>query len=303
MTTVNRSACDWRGEPLESRAMKRLYLLITVVLVSVQAGAQPRTRAESSDFEATSRYADVMDFIGELQRTSSNVRLESLGTSTEGFDIPMLVLGAPVRASPADLNFDDRAVVYIQANIHAGEVEGKEAVLMLARDILSGQTRNYLDELVILLVPIFNVDGNEKISTDNRTNQHGPAQGVGIRYNGQNLDLNRDGMKLETPEVRGLIARALVRWDPILFLDAHTHNGSYHQEPVTWTWGLNPNGDRTIIDFMAYEMWPAVERAMRETHETDTVPHGDFMDPREPEKGWVPLPAQPSLSLQLRWTA
>ncbi len=252
----------------------------------------PLTVAETSGFKATSRYADVMGFIRELQRLSPMVRVETLCTSPEGRDVPLIVIGKPVPASPADLRFDSRAVVYFQANIHAGEVEGKEAALMLARDILQGRTPEYLDKLVILIAPIFNADGNEKISTENRRNQRGPEQGVGVRHNGQNLDLNRDGAKMESPEVQGLVRNVLQRWDPVFFLDSHTHNGSYHEEPVTWTWGLNPNGDSAILRYMSDRLLPAITKQMKERYGTLTLPHGDFMDVREPEKGWVPLEAQ-----------
>ncbi len=260
---------------------------------SLMAQRGPLTVAEASGFTATSRHADILTFVRELQRESPLIRIETLGTSTEGRQIPLLVIGDPVPTSPADLKYDDRAVVYFQANIHAGEVEGKEAAQMLARDILHGATAAYLDRLVILIAPIFNPDGNEKISRQNRRNQHGPEQGVGIRYNGQNLDLNRDGVKLETPEVRGLVQNVLLRWDPVFFLDSHTHNGSYHQEPVTWTWGLNPNGDSAILAYMESTLLPAVTKRMREVYNTLTLPHGDFMDVRQPERGWVPLGPQP----------
>ncbi|MFQ6046088.1 MAG: M14 family metallopeptidase [Gemmatimonadales bacterium] len=274
----------------------KLALAITMLLGAwhpLEAQLSPLTTAEASGFKATSRYADVIEFVNELQRHSPLIRVESMGTTTEGRDIPLVVIGDPLPASPAELRYDQRAVVYFQANIHAGEVEGKEAAQMLTRDLVEGRTANYLDRLVILIAPIFNPDGNEKISTRNRTNQHGPEQGVGVRYNGQNLDLNRDGMKLETPEVRGLVQNVLLRWDPVFFLDSHTHNGSYHQEPVTWTWGLNPNGDPAIPTFMSDVLLPFVEERMREKYNTLTVPHGDFMSVREPEQGWVPLPPQP----------
>lgn len=264
-------------------------LAVAVAPVSV-AQTGPLTTAERSGFTATSRHADVMAFIGELQRLSTRVRVEQMATSPEGRAIPLLVIGDPPPASPAALR--DRAVVYIQANIHGGEVEGKEAAQMLARDLVLGTAPPYLDRLVILIAPVFNPDGNERISTANRTNQVGPADGVGERYNGQNLDLNRDGMKLETPEVRGLV-RVLNRWDPVFFLDSHTHNGSYHQEPVTWVWGLNPNGDAGILSFMEDRMLPEVERRMRATYGTLTIPHGDFVDPADPARGWVPLGPEP----------
>ena len=281
--------------PQVSIAISRPLLLGTLASVIAPASlAQtgPLTTAERSAFTATSRHADVMAFIAELQRLSTKVRVELMATSPEGRAIPLLVIGDPAPASPAALRGDDRAVVYLQANIHGGEVEGKEAAQMLARDLLLGGTPTYLDRLVILIAPNFNPDGNERISAANRTNQVGPGGGVGERYNGQNLDLNRDGMKLETPEVRGLV-RVLNRWDPVFFLDSHTHNGSYHQEPVTWVWGLNPNGDAGILSFMEDVMLPEVERRMRETYGTLTIPHGDFVDPADPARGWVPLGPEP----------
>jgi murein tripeptide amidase MpaA len=279
------------------RAVSFSRTAVIGALAAVQpygAAAQtgPLTTAERSGFTATSRHADVMAFIAELQRLSPHVRVEPMATTAEGRVIPLLVIGDPVPASPAALRHDARAVVYLQANIHGGEVEGKEAAQMLARDLVLGGTPAYLDRLVILIAPIFNADGNERISAANRTNQVGPSQGVGERYNGQNLDLNRDGMKLETPEVRGLV-RVLNRWDPVFFLDSHTHNGSYHQEPVTWVWGLNPNGDPEILSFMESVMLPEVERRMRETYGTLTIPHGDFVEPTEPARGWVPLGPEP----------
>jgi hypothetical protein len=278
-------------------SMRKISYVVAGILFTLcpQLFAQqgPLTVAESSGFTATSRHTDVTSFVRELQRMSSLVRVETIGTTAEGRQIPMLVIGDPVPASPADLKYDDRAVVYIQANIHAGEVEGKEATLMLARDILNGTAPSYLDELVILIVPNFNPDGNEKISTENRQNQHGPEQGVGIRYNGQNLDLNRDGIKLETPEAQGLVQNVFLHWDPVFFLDSHTHNGSYHEEPVTWTWGLNPNGDAGIMNYMETTLLQYVTERMRDTYGVLTIPHGDFMNVREPASGWVPLGPQP----------
>lgn len=253
----------------------------------------PLTKAEATEFKATSLYADVMDFIQKLQRMSLHLRVETLGISTEGRKIPLLIVGNPVPSSPQDLAYDDRMVVYIQANIHAGEVEGKEAALMLARDLALSDNPSYLDEIILLIAPIFNPDGNEKISPDNRRNQAGPEQGVGVRTNGQNLDLNRDGMKLESPEVLGLVQNVMHRWDPAVLLDSHTHNGSYHEEVVTWVWSLNPNGDASLIRYMSDIVRPEINRILEEKYDTLCIPHGDFMDFRDPEKGWRPLGPQP----------
>jgi len=279
--------------------MKKLYLCVLVLgfisplFVSGSAQEKPLTTAEASEFKATSRYADVMNFIRELQQRSRRLRVETMAVSAEGRCIPLIVIGDPVPSSPRDLLYDDRVVIYIQANIHAGEVEGKEAALMLARDLCLKPDPEYLDRLVVLISPIFNPDGNEKISPDNRGRQVGPQEGVGVRTNGLDLDLNRDGMKLETPEVSGLVRNVMRRWDPAGLLDSHTHNGSYHEEVVTFVWSLNPNGDTELIRYMSDRLRPGINRILKEKYDTLCIPHGDFMSISEPEKGWRPLGPQP----------
>jgi hypothetical protein len=270
-----------------------IVLLLVVANMLPAQQDKPVTRAEASDYKATSLHSDVLDFIQTLQKHSLRLRVENLGVSAEGRKIPLLVIGNPVPSSPRDLAYDDRLVVYIQAGIHAGEVEGKEAALMLARDLALDESALYLSDIVLLVAPIFNPDGNERISTDNRRNQIGPEQGVGVRPNGLNMDLNRDGMKLESPEVLGLVQNVMLRWDPAVLLDSHTHNGSYHEEFVTWVWALNPNGDTSLIRYMSDFVRPEINRILLEKYDTLCIPHGDFMSIREPEKGWRPLGPQP----------
>lgn len=258
-----------------------------------QSQKTPVTRAEAGGFTATSRHADVMAFIRDLQRLSPKIRVETLAISTEGRQIPLIVVGDPVPASPMDLNYDDKLVVYFQANIHAGEVEGKEAALMLARDLALGEASRYLDRLVVLIAPNFNPDGNERISPENRRNQAGPVEGVGIRANAQNLDLNRDGLKLESPEVRGLVRNVMRRWDPAVLLDSHTHNGSFHRHVVTYVGSLNPNGDPSLLSYMNDVFTPGVNAILKKKSGLIGIPHGDFMSIQEPEKGWRPLGPEP----------
>jgi dipeptidyl-peptidase-4 len=246
----------------------------------------PVTTAESTDYTATSTYADVLAFIRDLQKLSPLVRVETICTSTEGRAVPLLVIGKPVPRDPLALRYDKRVVVYFQANIHAGEVEGKEATLMLARDIVLDPKLPYLDKVVLLVAPIFNADGNDKMSPDNRRGQVGPEKGSGVRHNGQNLDINRDAMKLESPEMRGLVRNVLLRWDPLLLVDCHTTDGSYHEEPVTYSWPLCPNGDPDLILYARDTMLPAVDAALEKKYGTLSVPYGDPMDFRDMEKGW-----------------
>jgi len=282
-----------KGEKFCFLCFSLVFLLLLAGISYLPAQQKPLTVAESSQFKATSRYADVINFIQNLEQQSNRLRVEKLCLSSEGRYVPLLIIGDPPPSSPLDLKGDDRAVIYIEANIHAGEVEAKEASLMLARDIVLAKRLPYLDKLVILMAPIFNADGNEKISPENRRNQHGPEEGVGVRYNGQYLDLNRDAMKLETPEVRGLVQNVLCRWDPVLFFDGHTHNGSYHREPVTYVWGLNPNGDSSIIAYLRDEMMSAISHILKKKYKILSIPHGDFMDVKNPDKGWQTLGPQP----------
>lgn len=262
-----------------------ICLLTHIFCLSVQA-QHPLTAAEKSNFTRTSLYSEVIDFITALQHQSSLIKVENLALSTEGRPIPLMILGKPAPSSPLALRGDSRKVVYIQANIHAGEVEGKEASLMLARDILSGDKAYLLEDLIILIAPIYNADGNDKIRPENRINQLGPEKGVGIRYNGQNLDLNRDAIKLESPENKGLIANVLMRWDPMLLVDCHTTNGSYHKEPVTYSWPLNPNGDTKALEYVRNELLPAVQTRLKEKYGYLSIPYGNFSDYKNLEKGW-----------------
>src|SRR5436190_13240422 len=121
-------------------------VILSALFMSCAAGAAelPRTKAETSGYTATSTHAEVMAFVHALQSESRRLRVETLATSTEGREVPLLVIGDPVPASPAALARDPRAVVYFQANIHAGEVEGKEAALMVARELTTGDAAKYL---------------------------------------------------------------------------------------------------------------------------------------------------------------
>ncbi|HEX2967749.1 MAG TPA: M14 family metallopeptidase [Bacteroidales bacterium] len=270
--------------------MKRfLFTLLTTAVFSIQASLQSSflTKAESSDFKSTSTYGDVMSFIESLKKSSPFIRVETIATSVEGRQIPLAVIGNPLPASISDVVKDKRTVVYIQANIHAGEVEGKEATLMYARDLLKDRNPAVLKNTVILICPIINPDGNEKFSVNNRTDQNGPVNGVGVRYNGQFLDINRDGMKAESPEMQGLLKNVFNKWDPAVFMDCHTTNGSYHIEPTTFTWAVNPNGNNKLTAYMRDKMMPEVHNTLLNKYKTENCFYGEFIDMLEPEKGWI----------------
>jgi hypothetical protein len=276
--------------------MKNILFLTLILFFGINfldAQNNLLTVAEKSGFESTSNYVDVQSFITELTKISKNIKVESIVKTTEGRDVPLLIIANPLPKSPTDLINDKRIVVYIQANIHAGEVEGKEASMMLARDLVNGLNAEILQNVVVLICPNFNPDGNEAISTQNRTHQNGPKNGVGLRYNGQMLDLNRDAIKLESPEMTGLLRNVILKWDPAILVDCHTTNGSYHEEPVTFTWMMNPAGSQELISFMRDKMMPQVSSVLTEKYNVLNCFYGEFTDLKNPEEGWISYASEP----------
>ena len=173
------------------------------------------TVAEASGYRRTSLHAEVEAFIGALARRTDRMRMESMGSSGEGRDIPVLILSDDRLFTPAEAHAaadaEGRPVVMIVCNIHAGEVEGKEAAQMLARDMTTGDLGRLLKGATVVLVPNYNPDGNDRIDPKNREidrsrvhGQDGPATGVGTRYTGEGFNLNRDYMKFDAVESRHL---------------------------------------------------------------------------------------------------
>jgi hypothetical protein len=247
------------------------------------------TVAEKSGFRATSRHAEVVAFCESLAKRSPVVRLAELGTSAEGRTLPLVILADPPVATPEEASRSKKLVLFVMANIHAGEVDGKEGVLMLARDLALATDRPLLKDLVLVIAPIFNADGNERIDRTNRTRQAGPAEGVGVRANAQGFDLNRDFVKLESPEVRALV-RFLNRWDPAIVVDCHTTNGSYHRYTITYEGGRCPAGDGRVIAFVRDEMLPEVGRRLEKQTGYRSYFYGNFSPDRT---RWETVPPTP----------
>jgi len=244
--------------------------------------AEPVTVVEATGYGRTSLYQEVVDFLYQVQRTSEPVAITQLAVSAEGRMVPLVILSKERVRTPAELRATGKPAVLVMANIHAGEVEGKEACQILIREVASGRLASLLDNQVILLIPIFNTDGNDKLGH----NRHDKAPDLaGVRYNGQSLDLNRDYTKLESPEVRGLV-QLFSTWDPALFIDMHTTNGSYHREPVTYTTCANANAPQALTDYMWRKLFPAAAARLKESG-FDSVPYGEFVDGAHPEKGWI----------------
>jgi hypothetical protein len=258
-------------------------LALVLLLASPALAVEPVTVVEATDYARTSLYREVIEFVQKVASTSELVAVTELATTTEGRSLPLVILSRERVRTPAELRATGKPAVLIMANIHAGEVEGKEACQMLIREVGSGRLAHLLDHQVVLVIPIFNADGNDKLG--HNRHDKGPEQ-AGVRHNGQLLDLNRDYTKLESPEVRGLV-RVWRTWDPLLFVDMHTTNGSFHREPVTYTTCANPNAARPLWDYMWTRLFPDVAARLKRDGGRDSVPYGDFADNGDPTKGWI----------------
>lgn len=273
--------------PIPARRATVLALAAAVLCAGTRPLPAQQTRAERSGYTETSSLADVAAFLDTLAARTPDLRLARLGTSTEGRPVPLVVASRPLVTDAGEAHRSGKPVVYVQANIHAGEVEGKEAVQALLRELTTGSLRPLLDSLVLLVVPVYNPDGNEAWAAGevNRPGQNGPAR-VGRRANGQGLDLNRDYVKQEAPETRAAAA-LLAEWDPDLVMDLHTTNGSYHGYALTYSPGLNPN-EGPANRFVRERLLPEVRRRMLARHGYETFWYGNFRN-QEPDslvQGW-----------------
>jgi dipeptidyl-peptidase-4 len=234
---------------------------------------RPATVAESSGFHETSRYEEVIDFIGQLTARSSHVRRIDIGQTVEGRSLASVVVAQPPIASAAEAKASGKLVVLVLGNIHAGECDSKEALLALTRELALDPDSPLLKKLVLLIVPNFNADGNERVAANNRPGQVGPDR-MGRRENAQGLDLNRDFVKLETPEVQSLV-RVFNEWNPHVFIDCHTTNGSRHRYALTFDSQHNLAGAREAREFARDVMLPEVMRRLDDKG-TSTFFYGNF---------------------------
>lgn len=271
--------------------MKSCLTTVLLLVLSANIFAQSPVWAENlitvpekTNYQKTSTYAEVMSFIDAIQKESDLVHLEFMGQSKEGKDIPLLVLANPKISTPAEAIASDKPIMYIQGNIHAGEVEGKEIVLMLMRDILLGDKKYLLDNQIILFAPIYNSDSNDKMEKGRRPSQEDSPVEVGIRANSQGLDLNRDGIKMEGLETNALMQNVLLKWDPEMLVDLHTTNGTWHGYSLTHAPSYHYAGEKGPYDFTQNILLPTVEEAVDRKYNVKLGPYGYYFL----RQGWPP---------------
>jgi hypothetical protein len=244
-----------------------------------------------------------------LDSASSWVRLASFGRSPQGRVLPLVIVSRDRAFTPAAARRTGKAIVLIQAGIHAGEIDGKDAALLLMRDIaIRKDLAHLLDHALLLMVPIFNVDGHERFGAYNRINQNGPVE-TGWRVTAQNLNLNRDYMKADAPEMRAML-RLFTHWLPDLLIDCHVTDGIDFQYDVTYLVESGPTLDPAVRSWLntAFlpSVLPAVERAghkifwyvfPREDHDLSKGLEGGGSSPRF-STGYAALQNRPALLIE-----
>jgi hypothetical protein len=237
--------------------------------------AELKTTAEATDYKSTSTYEDVVKFMKAVDAASPVITYTTYGTTTEGRPMPMAVVGTGLTAiTPAAVKATGKLRVHIQGNIHAGEVEGKEAAQVLLREFAMGEHKDWLQTTVFLITPIFNADGNERFAMKNRGPQNGPINGQGTRAQAMDLNINGDFMKLETPEAKAFV-KLWNEYAPHVGFDLHTSDGSTHGYHLTYSPGLNPNTSKAIIDIQKNDWFPAITKNIKAKHGWETFYYGN----------------------------
>jgi hypothetical protein len=247
------------------------------------------TPAEAANFQTTPRYAEVRSWLEKLAAASPLLTLHTFGRTGEGRDLLY------VRASKSRPGEPARPVVLVQAGIHAGEIDGKDAGLMLLRDLALRGKDHLLEQVDLVFVPIYNIDGHEQLSRWNFVHLRGPAE-KGRDANARNINLNRDYGKVDAPETRAMIA-LLRELDPVLYVDCHVSEGFDMQYDVTFTyagWGTYAR-HRATADWLEQRFGPSVTQALTKAGHTP-IKYPSPIDTREPAKGIRYSPEGPRYS-------
>ncbi len=233
------------------------------------------TRAESSNYNATTTHAEVVSFINALDARGAPIARGSIGKSHGGRDIPFVVAARPMVRTPQEAYDTGRPIVLLVGGLRGGEVEGKEALLALMRDLCISTERTLLEDLVLIFIPLLNPDGNDKLGPEaiNRALQDGPPR-VGIASDGNGIDLDEDFVKADAPETRALLS--FVRtWAPHAFVDARSDDGCFHDYTVTYAPSLHPAA-YFGGEYARYKILPKIATDLHEKFAIESFGYGHF---------------------------
>ncbi|MDT8308514.1 MAG: M14 family metallopeptidase [Bacteroidales bacterium] len=277
------------------RIVSLVFMLHFSMMLTSQSQDEWMTYYERSLGMETPRYTETIDYAKRLASASSWVTYTTFGTSLQGRDLPLLILDRDGYSSPVQIRAAGRIVLFIEACIHPGESEGKDAGLMLFRDIAINKTDTHLlNHVSILFIPVFNVDGHERFSAYNRINQNGPKE-MGWRCTANNLNLNRDFLKADAPEMRQWLT-LYNRWLPEFFMDIHTTNGADYQYTITYAAEVFGNMDESLSRWLDSSYVPYVVETM-EQEGVLMFPYVSFRQWHDPRSGLCSRTATPRYSV------
>ncbi len=277
--------------------MKSIFLLISLLCLGIQLSAQEtefRTFYEQSGFLKTPGYEATLEFCKKLDAASPLLSFTSFGKSPEGRELPLLIADKNGNFTPEAVHKSGNAVILIEACIHAGESDGKDAGLMLLRDLtLGNKNSGLLDHVTILFIPIFNTDGHERFGPYNRINQNGPEE-MGWRTTAQNLNLNRDFMKADAPEMQAWL-KLYNAWLPDFFVDCHVTDGADFQYTMTYALETLGSMEKNLSDWTADVCEKYLVKEMEKSG-YPVFPYVQFRNWHDPRSGLTENAAPPMLS-------
>lgn len=213
------------------------------------------TQFEKSDYLSTSNYDETIKYFQKIADNSEFAELKTIGISPQYREVKCLIVSKDKIFEAATARESDQAIILINNGIHSGEIEGKDACMLMLRDMLIvGDGKNLPDNVILLVIPIINVDGHERSSKYNRINQNGPSE-MGWRTTAQNINLNRDFTKADAPEMRAFL-KLFSCWLPDIFIDTHTTDGADYQYTINYGITKHQEVPPATRDFVNKELVP-----------------------------------------------
>lgn len=251
------------------------------------------THFEKSGMTESPDYNNTIKYFEKFEKNSPYVKIKEIGTTPQGRKIKVIIVSKDKAFTPHLAKKTKKAIILIQNGIHSGEIEGKDACMLLLRDILvTKEKAELLENLILLIIPVLNIDGHERISPFNRPNQNGPKQ-MGWRTNALNLNLNRDYLKADTSEIQSFL-KLFNDWLPDFMIDNHTTNGADYQYHVTYGIETHQNIDHGLVHWIKNKYLPYLHKKVEE----DGFIIGPYMEFKDGtiESGILDLPSPPRLS-------
>jgi hypothetical protein len=263
------------------RSLTAVLFLITTAIAQKPDWTTP---SEKSSYRATPNYADTMAYIRRVAAAAPNqVKIEPFGKTGEGRTLYAVIVSKDGISDPRAARAAKRAIVLVQNGIHSGEIDGKDASLALLRDMVITKSRaDLLNRAVIVIIPVYNIDGHERISKYNRINQNGPEE-MGWRTTAINLNLNRDYMKADAPETRAFL-KLWNQWLPDFYFDNHVTDGADYQYAITYGVDTGPDVDPGIAKWLRESLFPYIDKAVTERGQV-IGPFINLVDDTDPAKG------------------